>query len=232
MFIKCNKHKLVKILNRLLTLLKMINYINNENHNLNIYLILTNLKKNINDKDNKLAAREINSGYSDIREKYIFIWREEEFEKVLFHELIHLLNKDHRDEKYDYDIYNKKSFYEALTDTKAIYYNIIYLSILTKDDIYKLLNIELNFIVNQANYMNDLIINSYKEISPVTSYYIIKSKIFKYLLSNKMNEQLFYNLFTLCKNGNDLINTIYNDKIHKINYIQINSTRMTILELN
>jgi len=232
MFIKCNEHKLVKILNRLPTLLKMINYINNENHNLNIYLILTNLKKNINDKDNKLAAREINSGYSDIREKYIFIWREEEFEKVLFHELIHLLNKDHRDEKYDYDIYNKKSFYEALTDTKAIYYNIIYLSILTKDDIYKLLNIELNFIVNQANYMNDLIINSYKEISPVTSYYIIKSKIFKYLLSNKMNEQLFYNLFTLCKNGNDLINTIYNDKIHKINYIQINSTRMTILELN
>lgn len=231
-FIKCNEHKLVKILNRLPTLLKMINYINNENHKLNIYLILTNLKKNINDKDNKLAAKEINSGYSDIRKKYIFIWREEEFEKVLFHELIHLLNKDHREEIYDYDRFNDKSFFEALTDTKAIYYNIIYLSILTKEDIYKLLNIELNFIINQANYMDNLLNDKYKEISPVTSYYIIKSKIFKYLLSNKMNEELYHKLFTLNIHGNDLINTIYNNNIHKINYTQINSTRMTILELN
>ena len=75
MFIKCNEHKLVKILNRLLTLLKMINYINNENHKLNIYFILIILKKNINDKDNKLAVKEINSGYSDIIEN-IFLYGE------------------------------------------------------------------------------------------------------------------------------------------------------------
>ena len=49
-YIKCNENKLVNILNRLPTLLKMINYINNNNNKLKIYLILSNLKKDIHMK--------------------------------------------------------------------------------------------------------------------------------------------------------------------------------------
>ena len=231
-YIKCNENKLVNILNRLPTLLKMINYINNNNNKLKIYLILSNLKKDIDKNNYNLEAKQINSGYSHSIEKYIFIWREEEFEKVLFHELIHLLNKDHRDEIYDLDKQNNNLFFEALTDTKAIYYNIIYLSILTKDDIKKLFTIELSFIINQANLMNYLLNNKYNEISPVSSYYIIKSKIFKYILSDKMNDDLYEKLFVLNTFGNELINTIYNDELHYIPFENVNSSRMTILELN
>lgn len=231
MYIKCNEDKLVKILNRLPTLLKMMNYINNNEKHLKIYLILSNLKKDI-DFSKNLEAKQINSGYSDIRDKYIFIWREEEFEKLLFHELIHLLDKDHRDEIYDLDRYNDKSFYEALTDTKAIYYNLIYLSILTKYDIQNLLTIELSFIINQANFMNDLLNKKYKEISGVTSYYILKSKIFKYILSNKMNDELYKKIFILNTCGNDLINIIYKNDLHIIPFVYLKSARMTILELN
>ena len=232
LYIKCNENKLVNILNRLPTLLKMINFINNNNNKLKIYLILSNLKKDIDKNNYNLEAKQINSGYSHSIEKYIFIWREEEFEKVLFHELIHLLNKDHRDEIYDLDKQNNNLFFEALTDTKAIYYNIIYLSILTKDDIKKLFTIELSFIINQANLMNYLLNNKYNEISPVSSYYIIKSKIFKYILSDKMNDDLYEKLFVLNTFGNELINTIYNDELHYIPFENVNSSRMTILELN
>ena len=230
-YIKCNEHKIVSILNRLHVLLKVINHINNENKKLRIYLILSNLKKNI-DNNKVLEAKHINSGYSHGRDKYIFIWREEEFEKVLFHEIIHQIEHDHRYEDYDLDKYNDKSFYESLTDTKAIYYNIIYLSILSNENIDKLLNIEMNFIINQANYMNNLINNNYKQISPVYSYYIIKAKIFKYLLSNNMNETLYNKLFIKNIYGNELINIIYNHELHPINYVYLDSNRMTILELN
>ena len=125
-YLKTTKEKFNKIKKRLIIFIKMINYLQqNTNTNVNIYLVLSNLKKIVN--NDIIDVDNINSGYTDIMEKYIFIWREEEFEKVTFHELLHLFNKDHRLEDN-----SNKYYYEAITDFKAIIYNCIYVSILTK----------------------------------------------------------------------------------------------------
>lgn len=231
-YLKCNENKLNNIVNRLQILLKVINYINNNNNKLIIYLILSNLKKDYVQGELKLEAKHINSGYTDTKKRDIFIWREEEFEKVLFHEIIHCLDKDHRVENYVLDKFNNHSFYEALTDVKAIYYNIIYLSILSNEKIRKLMKIELYFMVNQANLINNLLNNNYKAISPVLSYYILKCKIYVYLFSKFMNENLYNKIFINNEYGNELIKIIFNNELIKINYIHFKSTRMTILELN
>jgi len=114
---------------------------------INIYLVLSKLTKYL-EIDEIISPKHINSGYTNLLTNDIFIWREEEFEKVTFHELIHLFNKDHRNEtvKLPIEINGPKSFYEAITDFKAIIFNIIYISLLTHKKIKSILKYELNFI--------------------------------------------------------------------------------------
>lgn len=234
-YIKCSDNKLKKILNRLHILLKVINYINKNNDKIIMYLILTDLKKHYDPNDKIFNAKHINSGYTYIvpNKEYIFIWREEEFEKLIFHELIHLFNFDHRYENYDLNknLIEKKNIYESLTDLKGIYYNIIYLSILSNENIDKLLNIEINFMINQCKLIYDKLKNNYKENNNVYSYYIIKPKLFIYLLSD-MNDELYENIFINNIFGNEMVNIVNNITISDNNVIDFNSCRMTILELN
>lgn len=57
--------------------------------------IPTKLKKELPSKKNKiLGPNEINSGLSYIYNNIIYIWREEEFDKVFIHELFHCLGFD------------------------------------------------------------------------------------------------------------------------------------------
>lgn len=226
-FLRTTRKKYKKILKRLPIFIKTINYIiGTSNKKVTIYLILTHLKKKcIKNKD--IGAKHVNSGYCDIKENYIFIWRDEEFEKVTFHELMHFYNKDHRTELY-YE--PDELYYEAITDMKAIYYNLIYISIITKIKIKKLLNLELNFLNNQALYIK-YYLNFNKTSSPVFSYYILKAKIFNFLVSKKMNKKIYNDIFINNINGNKLIQLVFNDKINNINYNNFNSARMTFFEL-
>ena len=147
-YLKCTEIKFLKIKSRLPYLIKMISYIKNTNEELNIYLLLSSLKKKIDNYKN-ISPKNINSGYTDNINRYIFIWREEEFEKVLFHELIHFFNHDHSNEIYTHYI-KFDSLFEAITDFKAIIYNLIYLSFLTNKKLCKLINYEFSFINNQG----------------------------------------------------------------------------------
>ncbi len=227
-YLNTTKHKYNKILKRLPIFIKMINYIiGTSNKKVTIYLILCPLKKKCI-KNTIISAKHVNSGYCHLRDNIIFIWRDEEFEKVTFHELMHFYNKDHRNEIYDIP---DELYFEALTDTKAIYYNLIYISILTKIKINKLLNLELNFLNNQAIYIN-YYLKFNKTSSPVFAYYILKAKIFNYLVSTKMNINIYNDIFINHINGNELIKLILNDKIHDINYYDYNSARMTFFELH
>lgn len=189
-YLKCTTQQFDNINKILVPYIKMIDYLSNKN--ITMYLILTNLKKQIYNKNEELSAKNINSGYTDLHENYIFIWRYEEFIKVTFHELIHYTDRDHR---------NDTKYYEAITDYKAIYYNIIFLSIVTNEDIKDLLNYEINFINNQYNYMKQF---KFKKNSNAYSYYIIKC----YLIN-----KLFTNIYI------------------PINNYNLNSCRMTLLEL-
>ncbi len=52
-----------------------------------IFIMMSPFKKQLNTSTKILTAHEVNSGCSD--SKTIYVWREEEVEKVLMHELIH-----------------------------------------------------------------------------------------------------------------------------------------------
>ena len=232
-YIKTTKNKFNNFLIRLPVFLKILNFINrNNNDSINIYMILSDLKKNINPNE-IISPDHINSGYTNLLTKIIFIWREEEFEKVCFHEVIHLLDQDHRNENINIktNIDGPESFHEAITDFKAIIFNIIYLSLITRIKLKILFSFEYSFIKNQSNYIYDILKIKNKQNSPAYSYFVLKYFIFKYFNNLYFNEKLFNDIFYKNINYSLLINTIKNYDITNTNYIKINSARMTLFEL-
>lgn len=228
-YLKCTDDKYIKILKRLQHLLRMIEFIKNDNkENVVIYLLLSNLKKKINNNNKKIKPKNINSGYTDIINRYIFIWREEEFEKVLFHELVHFYELDHRDEIYE-NYLEFESLYEAITDLKGITCNLIYLSLITNKKIDKLINYEFSFINNQSIMINNLINENIKLTTPAFSYYVLKSMVINYITSNKFSLEEYNNLFILNKNFYVIIKKL--NKIKEVKYINFDSCRMTFFEL-
>ena len=237
-YLKTTKNKFDKIINKLNVFIQILNYIQGQSKvEIILYLILSKLKKNI--EFNKIISpKHINSGYTNIITKEIFVWREEEFEKVSFHELIHLFDHDHRDEiiNLDLDINGPESFFEAITDFKAIIYNIIYISLLTSRKIESLIKFEIAFMYNQAifvsfhlsNCMNN---NTIVPKSPAYSYFILKYYIFEYFI-NEFNQELFNDIFFKGVNYNKLIKLINFKNLKDNRYIDFKSARMTLFEIN
>ena len=237
-YLKCRKEKYIGFSKRINILLNIINYLYDlkkyrEDKPINIYLLLSPLKKNF-DIDIEIGPKNINSGYTDFKRNIILIWREEEFEKVIFHELIHYLDLDNRDILFDdgdllHQINNFKNYYEAITDFWGIIYHLIYVSLVTNRSINSLLQIEFKFIENQANLMNDFFnLNDWnykKEInqqSPAFSYFIVK-----YLIFNKI---LKSNDITLLYNPYKLIKDILSEKFKTNEFIKL-PPRMTLIQL-
>jgi hypothetical protein len=236
--IKTNMEDLAYIKRRIKFLVLFIEYLKFKSNNLNkdvtIYLILTRLTKYF-PTDTKIDVKHANSGYTDFNENIIFIWRYEEFEKVLFHELIHYFDLDSRDHAFDNMINFKgygASYYEAITDFWGIAYHLIFLSIITKISLKTLLEIELIFIRNQAMQLN----NYYKlknwktkpnkiieQKTAAFSYYIIKYLLFEYALNNNIDINM--------ENYNDILKEILDKGFKLQRFIKINSARMTLLQL-
>ena len=220
----------INFLKRIKTLIYIIEYLkvkNNINKNVKIYLVLSSLQKKLPNENEIISPCNINSGYTDLEKNIIFIWRLEEFEKVIFHEIMHYFDMDLRHHHTDVhiDINGPHSYYEAITDFYGIFYNIIYISLLTKISIKELLEVELSFIKNQAVMVNNFF-NLYEtdkivQKSPAYSYYILKYMIFKYYYNNDLEIILDYNTF--------LKKCI--KKITSIKFINTNSARMSLLEL-
>lgn len=231
-YIKTTEEKFNRFFKRLPLFLKIINYMNKVNNDINIYIILSNLKKQINEYE-IISPDNVNSGYTNLLTKLIFIWREEEFEKVCFHELIHLLDKDHRHEHVNIEtnIIGPESYYEAITDFKAIIINIIYISLITKIKLKVLFSFEYSFIRNQSKYIYDILQIKKIQQSPAYSYFILKYFIFKYFNGSYFNEKLFDDIFYKDKNYVLLIDKIKDYKIINTFYINFNSARMTLFEL-
>jgi hypothetical protein len=123
--IKTNMEDLAYIKRRIKFLVLFIEYLKFKSNNLNkdvtIYLILTRLTKYF-PTDTKIDVKHANSGYTDFNENIIFIWRYEEFEKVLFHEIIHFCKLD----KSNHNVSNiintdnhSHNYFEAITDLYA-----------------------------------------------------------------------------------------------------------------
>lgn len=218
---------------RIKIIIHIIEYLKEKTGNkkdVKIYIVLSRLEKYFPTDTKKMKVENANSGYSS---NIIFIWRKEEFEKVLFHELIHYFNLDKRTE-HTHDIintYGPHLYYEALTDFRGIIYHLIYLSLMTKIKIIKLLEYELGFIRNQAMNLNDLWklgnwnIKPKKSIEQETaafSYYILKYMMFDYFLHNEIKLTEDYKL---------ILDNILSKGYKIIEFEKIESSRMTLLQL-
>ena len=237
-YLKCRKEKYIYFCKRINILLNIINYLYDlkkykEDKPISIYLVLTSLKKNF-DIDLIIGPKNINSGYTNFILNEIFIWREEEFEKVIFHELIHYMDLDCSniifDDKYlHHNINEFKSYFEAFTDFWGIIYHLIYVSLVTNRSVNSLLQIEFKFMENQANLMNDFFNldkwDNKKEIkqkTPAFTYFIIKYMIFDKILSS--------NDITLLYNPCKFLLNILSKKFKTNKFIKL-PPRMTLIQL-
>ena len=123
-----------------------------ESIDINVDLYMTPYKKNINNyikhNNNILGPREINSGFS-ISNKILCVYRTEELNKVLIHELIHYLELDLDNIKFP----NVSSHFNINPNTKFIRINEAYTEILA---------IMINTIINTPNISNTTHILDYE----------------------------------------------------------------------
>lgn len=169
-----DKCKINKIINKIKII---INYLNNfiEIKGMKLYIILSDIKKNLINKKYLLDGDNINSGLCS--NSYIFIWREEELFKVLIHEMIHFFKLDKHEiafKDYQKEIiilgsngYNL-NINESYTELVAlIISNIINVIVIYKDNVdKKQLFIE--------RYKNE-VINSHQNVINTLKYYDIKN---------------------------------------------------------
>jgi hypothetical protein len=237
-YIKSTQNKFDNFKDRLSILINCLNFIYDkkpikEDRPLNMYLILTPLKKVANNII--IGPKNINSGYTDFISKEILIWREEEFEKVIFHEMVHYMDLDVRnmafsDNELPHDIEGPKSYYEAFTDVWGVTYYLIYISIVTNKSVNSLFEMEYQFMKNQAHYFNDFFglknwdtKKEIKQYSPAFTYFIIKFLLFKTIIES--------NDLSLMERPKEALSKIFNNGFTQEKYENLNSARMTLLQL-
>lgn len=239
-YIKTTKNQMDTFKYRINILLNMLNYMwdikkTNAKNKYQIYLVLTNLTKHFPNKKNiPIGVNHINSGYTDFGTNEIFIWRLEEFEKLIFHEVIHYNKLDSDIIEFKptinpHDIIGLKSYFEAFTDFWGIFYYLIYLSLITKKSVQSLFCLEYNFIKNQANFLNDFFNlgdwsnkKTIKQISPAFSYFVIKYCVFNNVINKGID---------IIYNPKQLLIDIFTSKFPRNKFINANSARMTLLQL-
>ena len=237
-YIQTTIDKIKKIIKRIKILIFINEYIKYKTNNTNkvsmVYLILSNLERFFPENNQTINVKHVNGGYTDSKTNIIFVWRYEEFEKVFLHEIIHYFDMDSRHEHVEtkLNINGPHSYYEAITDFWAIFYHLIYLSLITKVPIKNLLELELSFIKNQAMTLNDhfnlgnwtnIKTPVIKQTTPALSYYILKYLLFEYFLINDLIE---------IKDYNKLIKKITNIGLVKNPYVKLKSSRMSLLQLD
>ena len=219
-----------------------------------VYYIPTRYKKYL-DNSHKITNINVNSGFTGYNYgKYIVIFRKEENQKVLLHELIHYLEIDfckfnltliHNNLIKDFSIKTSDRFinlFEAYTDFIAIIYNSIINSIIYKVPIIYILEKEKQYqsdrtamILNKVK-MTHILKSKNKtkkklnQETNVLSYYFLKSVLMDDYIQT-------INLFKLEENwNNDRINLFYQyiySLLLKKEYLKFdinnNSLRMTCL---
>lgn len=231
----------------IITIINIISEINNifklsDVTNYNIIIFLGNQKKYI--FGDKITPMNINSG-STIKNIYVSVWRKEEYEKVLIHELCHYISVD-------FDIFLDKNINEinnlfnlkginhiseSYNETVASIINMCYKSIKLNIDLNDLYLIETKFLLFQTtkliyffggNNANDLFNIDIIQNTSCLSYIIIKFILF-------YNINLFIKLieeFNIICNTQKKVDT-YNNFLKKIiidkNYINVIEINKSIM---
>ena len=181
-------------------------------------------------KDKLLTQNEVNSGLCYINsgdgDVNIEIYREEEFYKVLTHEMLHLYNvipKDQQLEDYIRNKFNKLTYIntnESLVELNALIINSIIIHKLFGKDFNDLFEKEYQWSRNQREKLNNFFEikseketnNKWKETTHAYSYFVTKTDFLDYLL-DKMNYESSINE---CKNKISLRMTINDAKNYKL----------------
>ena len=143
----------IEIAIKMTKIFTMLELLNIKNKTIDIYYAPVNIPKTL-PIDNHFGIDEINSGGTihDYSKSFIVLFRQEESDKVLIHELIHYLRLDFSTtEVYyknaflisksvieDFNVnhdYSKINLFEGLTDSLGIIFNSIFNCILTKSNI-------------------------------------------------------------------------------------------------
>ncbi len=196
----------------------VLEFFNSKNKIVNIYLALTKYKKKINSSKLEIDSNTVNSGFTAFYlglDPTISIFRKEESDRVIIHELVHYLKKDFHNfksiNKYilnDINVNNNEkyiNFFESYTDSLAIIFNSIFNSILTFNNVNDVFYTELKYIEDTAfKILNHFKFKNIKELfqksnnkiyqkTSVLSYYILKlgilSNIDEFLSINKINSE-------------------------------------------
>lgn len=176
-------------------MLSIMELYSKKNIKIAIYFYPTNFKKIWN--NNLLTPDIINSGFTSFsnNDSYIVIYRKEEYNRLLLHEMIHYLSFDrafdnniwspvHMKISLDFHIYNHINLYETFTDTWAIFLMIILTNIIDPSlTINKLIKKErehnlcmIQQLLYQMNIpdIESIKINTWIQKTSALSYYILK----------------------------------------------------------
>ena len=233
---KNDKIKINKIINKIKII---INYLNNftKIEGMLLYLILSDVKKNLINDTYLLNGDNINSGICS--PTFIYIWREEELFKVLIHEMMHYFKLDkysisHKDYRNEINIILGDNKYnliinEAYTELLAILINIMIFVILNNTNnknkkklFFKIFTKEVihsyNNVIKILNYYD---INNFKELYTKNNFNQ-RSNVFSYIILK------FLLIFKI-----DELNIFYKDKDKKIkiNNENINNFEQIVKEI-
>lgn len=211
----------------IINIIKKINDTYNETQKFyNVILFLGNQKKYL--FGNKISPMNMNSG-STIKDVYVSVWRKEEYEKVLIHELCHYISVDfdiYLNKKINNDINNLFNLEginhvsESYNETVAGIINMCYKSIKLNIDLNQIYLIETKFLLFQTIKLINFFEGS-------KGYDIFTMKIYQntsclsYIILKFI---LFYNL-------NDFINLLDEFNLICDSYKKINKLNTFLLEI-
>lgn len=197
----------VKI-NKIDSILNFFDFFTGKKNNYKLVLFLSNETKRLSSKINYIGPDNVNTGYN-IRGNIICIWRKEELDKVLFHEIVHHLNLDMFSYQYIFnDYFLKLNLNSKFQNSNEAYTEVLGLILLSiwkyyyykfnknmsiEDFVSKFLNIQLAWSYYQmAKIINffgcfskfediyDKSVNcEIKEKSNIVAYYFLKSYFLK-----------------------------------------------------
>lgn len=250
--------KLKLDINKILQIINSMRKITGDNRKLTIVFGMTPFRKEYVKElnQNSINPVSINSG-SSYKTRYINLWRYEEWEKVLIHELCHFLDLDFMNITSGADIVQKKvrelikivgvcNPFESYTETCACLLNSIYscANIDKFEYLEKFIFFETLFSIKQClkfmHYLNCKDINCLKihQKTSVISYFFLKTSLLLNLeeFLNFLNENL--NFGSERKRFEDYSNLLDESfkKLNLLNNLTVkfddNNLRMTILALN
>lgn len=147
---KTKNKTISKIINNTLNIILICREYFNNNNKINIYIYLSSVKKQFN-KNKILGPENSNSGYTYYPEGInkngvIVIFREEEYQKVLFHECIHAFGIDKKLWNNEYNEYIYNLFCLSLNEKDKININETYVEFLASifNQIFIITSLKLN----------------------------------------------------------------------------------------